>query len=97
MALCSQMNNVVNVDALQNIEHQLKVADIGFNEEVIDLILNILEVCQITSICRFVHVVDVVLRVFIHKQPHHVISNKSGSVGNNYVCIFVCIFGFVPS
>ncbi len=77
MALCGQVNDAVHLLLLHETEHPLKVADVHLHKLIIGLVLNILEVGKVPGVGEFVQVNNMILRVFVHKQAHHMRANEA--------------------
>ena len=71
MALGSKVNNAVNLLALHQIVEGLEVADIHLHKLIVWLRLYILEVCEVTRVGELIEIDNIVLRVLIYKQAHH--------------------------
>ena len=68
MALGSEMNDAIHLVVLHQLQHQVEIADITLNESIVRLILNVLEVSQITCVSQLVEVDDVILRNLFTKS-----------------------------
>lgn len=71
VALCSKVDNAVNLVLLHEFENHLEVADVALNECVILLVLDILQVGKIASICKFVKVYYVILWILVDKKSNN--------------------------
>ena len=80
-----QVDDAVHVIQLHQLLHLLIVADVRLYEHIVRLVLNVLQVRQVSRIRQLVQVDDTVLRILVHEQAHHVAANKSGTAGNQYV------------
>ena len=89
VTLRRQVNDAVHVIQLHQLLHLLVVADVRLYEHIVRLVLNVLQVRQVSRIRQLVQVDDTVLRILVHEQAHHVAANKSGTAGNQYVA-FEC-------
>lgn len=85
VAFGSKVDDAVHLLFLHQAQHALKVADVHLHKAVVRLVLNVFEVSQVASVGQLVEVDDFVLRVFVHKQAHHMAANKTGSTGNDDV------------
>ena len=56
---------------LYQFQHQVKITDITLYESIVRLILDVLEVSQITCVSQLVEVDDVILRVFVHEKSYY--------------------------
>ena len=81
VALGSQMNNAVDFMFADDLAHSIKVGDVGAHEGVVGSILDVAQVGQISGVCQLVEVDDIVVWIFVDKQPHHVRSDESGTAG----------------
>ena len=77
-----QVDDAVHVLLLHELEDTLEVADIHHHKAVIGLVLNVLEVGQIARISELIQVNDLILRVFIHKEPDHVAADEPRAAGD---------------
>ncbi len=71
VALCSKVDNAVNLVLLHEFENHLEVADVALNECVILLVLDILQVGKIACICKFVKVYYVILWILVDKKSNN--------------------------
>ena len=85
MALGSEMDDTVNLLVLHQLIESIEVADVHLDKLIIGLVLDVLEVGEVTSVCKFVQVDDVILRVFVHEEANDMRANKSGTACNNYI------------
>ena len=67
MAFGGKMYDAIDLVIDHKFIHCVKVAYITLEKRVVGFILNIFEIGQITGICEFIHVYDVVLGIFVHK------------------------------
>jgi hypothetical protein len=67
----SQIAELIKTRTGLFLSNQEKV-DIALNESIVRLVLNVLEVSQITSVCQLVEVDDVILRIFVHEKSYYV-------------------------
>ena len=79
MRLCSKMDNTINLLTLHQFIKRLKVAYIHLYKLVIRFILHILKICKITCICKFIQINDIILRIFVYKEPYNVRAYKTSS------------------
>ena len=89
MALGRQMDDAIHVLLLHQLEHPLEVADIHLHKAVVGPVLNVLEVGQVPRIGELVQVNDLILRVLVHKQAHHMAADKPGTAGDNQSSLIV--------
>ena len=83
VALGGEVDNAVNFFILHQLIESLEVADVHLDELVVRLVLDILQVCQVTGIGKFVEVDDVILGVLVYKESHNVAANKAGTTGDD--------------
>ena len=57
---------------LHQFQHQVEITDITLNEGIVRLVLDVLEVSQITCVSQLVEVDDVILRIFVHEKSYYV-------------------------
>ena len=79
----SEMDDAIHLLVLHQFVEGIEVADIHLHKLIVGLVLDILEVSQITCIRQFVEVNDVILRVLVHKQAHYMASDKACATSNN--------------
>ena len=72
MALGSEMDDTIHLIVLHQFQHQVEIADITLNESIVWLVLDVLEVSQVTSVSQLVEVDDVILRIFVHEKSYYV-------------------------
>ena len=85
MALCSQMYDAIDLLILHQLIKGIKVADIHLHELVVGLILDVLEVSEITCIRELIKVDDVVFWVFVYKEAYNMASDEACTSSNYYV------------
>ena len=56
MALGSEMDDAIHLIVLHQLQHQVEITDITLNESIVRLVLDVLEVSQITSVSQLVEV-----------------------------------------
>ena len=88
MTLGSEVDNAVDLLVLHQLVEGVEVADVHLHKLVVGLVLDVLQVSQITRISQLVQINDVILRILVHKQAHHVASNKACATSNND-CSFI--------
>ena len=77
MALCCKVNDTVDLLILHQLVESFKVADIHLHELVVWLILNILQVGEITCVGELIEVNYVILWILIYKKTYYVATNKA--------------------
>ncbi|KAF5031337.1 hypothetical protein DSECCO2_628790 [anaerobic digester metagenome] len=66
-----QVDDAVDPVLFKHAPHLVGVADIGFDEPVVGLLLNIVQVGQVAGVGELVEVHDAVVGIAGHHQPHH--------------------------
>ena len=89
MALSSQMDDTIHLLVLHQLVEGIEVADVHLHKLVVWFILDVLQIGKVASIRQFVEVDDVVIRILVHKQAHHMASNEACAT-SNYNC-FYCL------
>ena len=96
MALGSQVDDAVHLLVLHQLIEGIEVADVHLYKLVVGLVLDVLQVSQVAGIRQLIEVDDVILRILVHKQAHHMASNKACATGNNnctfHISIIYCFF-----
>ena len=72
VALGSEMDDAIHLVVLHQLQHQVEIADVALNESIVRLVLNVLEVSQVTSVSQLVEVDDVILWIFVHEKSYYV-------------------------
>ena len=83
MALSSQVDDAVHLLVLHQFVESIEVADVHLHKLVVGFVLDVLEVSQVACIGQLVQIDDVVIGVLVHKQAHHMASNKACATSNN--------------
>ena len=60
MALGSEMDDAIHLVVLHQFQHQVEITDITLNKSIVRLVLDVLEVSQVTSVCQLIKVDDVI-------------------------------------
>ena len=92
MALCSQMDDTIHLLILHQLEHALKITDIHLDKPIVRLVLNILEVIQITRISKLIQIDNLIVRILVYKQAHHMASYKARTTGNYDTSFHISLF-----
>ncbi len=92
MTLCCQMDDTVHLLVLHQLVERIEITNVHLHKLVVGLVLDILEISQIPRIRQLVKVDDVVIRVFVHKQAHHMTSNKACATGNYNRSLHILLF-----
>ena len=72
MTLGGQMDDAVDVVLFHQLPDRVEVADVGLHEGIVGLVLDVLEVGQVSCVCQLVEVDDVILRIFVHEKSYYV-------------------------
>ena len=79
MTFGCEMDDAIHLVVLYQFQHQVKITDITLYESIVRLILDVLEVSQITCVSQLVEVDDVILRIFVRisplQRPHYFTSS----------------------
>ena len=92
VALGSQMDDAVYLLVLHQLQEGVEVADVHLHKLVVGLLLNVLQVGQVAGIGQLVQIDDVVVRVLVHKQAHHMASYKACATSNNDCSFHIYFF-----
>ena len=86
MTLCSEVKNRVDLLRLQHIRNEARTEDVSlfltmeiekhFNELVVGIGFNLLQILQRRAVIQTIHVDDVVLRVLLHQVNNNVGGTK---------------------
>ena len=85
VAFCSQVNDAVDLLVLHELVESVEVADVHLHELVVRLALDILQVREVARIGQLVEVDNLVFRILIDKEAHHVAANEACAAGNDDV------------
>ena len=85
VAFGGQVNDAVDLFVLHELVERVKVADVHLHELVVRLVLDILEVREVARIGKLIEVDNLVFRVLVHEQAHHVAPNEACTAGNDNV------------
>ena len=83
VAFCREVDDAVYMLILHELVERVKVADIHLHELVVRLVLDILEVREVARIGQLVQVDNLVFRILVHEQAHHMASDKASAAGND--------------
>lgn len=61
-----QLHEVIRLSGM------VEITDITLYESIVRLVLDVLEVSQVTSVSQLVEVDDVILRIFVHEKSYYV-------------------------
>ena len=82
VALRRQMYDAVNLLFAYQGQNAVKIADVGLDEAVVRLVLNIPEIGQIACVCQFIKIDYSIIRILFNKEPNDVTAYESGASGN---------------
>ena len=83
VAFGSQVDDAVDFLLLHQLQDSVEIADIHLHEAIVRLVFDVLEIGQIAGIRKFIEIDDPILRILVHKQPHDVRPDKTGSAGDD--------------
>ncbi len=89
MALRCKVDDAGHFLILHELVHLLEVADVRLHELVIRHVLYVLEGSEVSCVCKFVNVDDVVVRILVDEESYDVRADEAGAAGDDYrtVCI----------
>ena len=87
MALRRKVDDSVDFIFSEDPCHVVIITYITLYKDIIGLILDILEVLQITSISQCIEVYYPVVRILINEKTNHMAADKAGSPGYQYVSL----------
>ncbi len=90
MRLGGQMDHRIDSIFSEKQLHLIGIGDVGLHESVVGLVLYIRQVFEVAGVGEFIHIYDVIIRIFIYEKPHHVRANKTGATGNHDVFCTMC-------
>ena len=79
MALGSEMDDAIHLVVLHQFQHQVEITDITLYESIVRLVLDVLEVSQVTSVSQLVEIDDVILRIFVHEKSNYVRADETST------------------
>ena len=95
MALCSEMDDTVNLLVLHQLIESVEVADVHLDKLIIGFVLDVLEVGKITCIRQLVEVDDAIVGILVHEEANDMRANKSGTASDNDILhIRLFLFNF---
>ena len=83
VAFGGQVNDAVDLFILHELVERVEVADVHLHELVVRLALDILQVREVARIGQLVEVDNLVFRILIDKEAHHVAANEACAAGND--------------
>ena len=95
MALGSEMDDTVNLLVLHQLIESIEVADVHLDKLIIRLVLDVLEVGEVTSVRQLVEVDDALVGIPVHEEANDMRANKSGTASDNDILhIRLFLFNF---
>ena len=83
MRLGRKVDDAVHMLLLHEFQYAFEIADIHFHEPVVRLVFDIAKVGEVACIGELVEIDYPVVRILVHKEPHDVRADESGSAGDN--------------
>ncbi len=83
VALSGKVDNAVDMLALHEGVDGVKIANVGTDEGVVGLILDVLQVGEVAGVCQFVDIDDVILGVFVHEKTDDVAADEARSASDD--------------
>ena len=80
MTLSSKVNDTINLLILHQLVESIEITDIHLHELVVRLILNVLEVSQVTCVCQFIKTDNAVVRVFAQHVEHKITADEAAQM-----------------
>ncbi len=90
VALCRKVDDAVDPVVADDAAHLIEIGDVSLNERVVRSALNILKIGKVAGVCKLVKIYDMIVRVFVDKQPDNVRSDESGTTGDQYIPHRLC-------
>ncbi len=87
MTFCGKVDDAVNFILAHYPAHSLKVNNVGFDECVVRFILDVFQIGEVAGVGQFVEIDDVVVGVFVYKQPYYMAADKPCSAGDEYITL----------
>ena len=82
MGFRGEVDDAVHVVLGDDFEDRLEVADVGLDEGVVGLVLDVLEVREVARVGQLVQVDDPVVRILVHEQPYDMVADETGAAGD---------------
>ena len=79
------MDDAIDPLVLHEPVESVEVADVHLDKLVVGLVLDVLEVSEVTGISELVEVDDVVFWIFIDEQSNNVTSDEASTTSDYYV------------
>ncbi len=90
------MDYAVDMMVGYDVAHGVEIGNVGADECIVGGVLYVSEVGEVSGVCEFVEIHDVVIRILVDEQAHNVRADESGAAGDEDVTfhsVFSC-FGF---
>ena len=86
MGLCSKIDDIVRIIFLQKICNQFLIADISLHEDMTRIILNLLQILQVSCISQLIQVDDLDVLILLEHVIDKVRADESGASGYQIGC-----------
>ena len=73
------MDDAVYLLILHEFVESVEVANVHLHELIVGLILDVLQVCEVSGIGQLVEIDDVILGIFVDEKPYNMTADESGS------------------
>ena len=83
MALSGEMDYTINMFILHQFKYALKVANVHLDKLIVWLILNVLEVGQVTCIGELIQINNLIIRILVYVQTYNVATYKACTTSYN--------------
>ena len=87
MALCSQVDDTIDLLLLHEFIKSLEVADIHLDKLIVGLVLDILQVGQVARVGQLIDVDDVILGIFVHEKAYHMAPNEASATRDDDISL----------
>ena len=82
MRLGSQMDNAVKPFFFKKLVDERSIHDVTFHEVIIGFLVHIRQILQIAGIGQFIQIINLIIRIFVHKEAYHMTSYKAGAASD---------------
>ena len=79
------MDDAVNLVSPDYASHLVKISYVSLHECVVWLVLNVLEISEVTGVRQLVEIDNMILLILVHEKADHMAANKPGTPGYEYV------------
>ena len=83
VAFGSEVNDAIDFFILHELVERVKIADVHLHELVVRLVLDILEIREVTRVSKLVKVDNLVFRVLVHEQANDMTSDKARAASDD--------------